>query len=750
MPNVTIALLGNPNSGKSTIFNALTGMRQHTGNWPGKTVMAKIGACRCAGVDINFVDLPGTYSLAAYSPDEVIARDYIITERPDAVICVVDATNLERNLYLVVQLLEMAVPVIVALNMTDQAEVQGIEIDKKHLSSLLGGVPVLSTTASRRIGIDQLLTTAVSMVGACPVSCGISGGYRKGCNCQHTQNTSFTVDYGEELEGAIFSVSETIEEGRLPTNGYSSRWLSLKLLEGEKDIASRVQSAQGGSAVVQVAEKEVDELTALYKEDVEMIAADRRYKRVSDIYREVTSLPTIKKVTATDRIDRIATNRVIGLPIFLAIMYLIFRLVIDVSAPYLDWVDGVINGPVAAGLSAILVQIGAAEWLQSLVIDGIVAGVGGVLTFVPGLIMLFLFLALLEDSGYLARAAFVMDRFMQVIGLHGKSVIPLMLGFGCAVPAIYATRTMANRRDRLLTALLVPFMSCSARLPIYLVFALAFFGSRAGSVIWLMYLLGIFIAIVMGFIFSRTILRKDENTAFVLELPPYRLPTSKVLLLHTWENTWEFIRRAGTLLLAMSVVLWFLLNLPWGVESRQESLYGRLSSTIAPVLAPAGFGDWESSGALITGLVAKEMVVSTLAQVYLGESMDDDIPLNVEGESTSNILDQLWLIVAGFGEATAEAARTLVSIIPGINLIDTEEAIEDTSLSQALQEHYSPLAGFAFLVFVLLYVPCVATMVAIKQEFGSRWAWSAAIYQTLIALFASILVFQGGKLLGLG
>ncbi|MGB3713517.1 MAG: ferrous iron transport protein B [Candidatus Promineifilaceae bacterium] len=750
MPNLTIALVGNPNSGKSTVFNALTGMRQHTGNWPGKTVMAKTGACRCDGVDINFVDLPGTYSLAAYSPDEVVARDYIITEQPDAVICVVDATNLERNLYLVVQLLEMGVPVIVALNMTDQAEAQGIEIDNRHLSSLLGGVPVLSTTASRRKGIDQLLTTAVSMVGACPVSCGISGGYRKGCNCNNTQNISFTVDYGEELEEAICSVSASIEAGRLPMNGYSPRWLSLKLLEGEKDIAVRVRSAQGGPAVVQVAENEVDDLTALYKEDVEMIAADHRYSRVSDIYREVTIQPAIKKVTLTDRIDRIATNRIIGLPIFLVIMYLIFRLVIDVSAPYLDWVDGVVNGPIAHGISAVLIQIGAADWLQSLFIDGVIAGVGGVLTFVPGLIILFLFLALLEDSGYLARAAFVMDRFMQVIGLHGKSVIPLMLGFGCAVPAIYATRTMANRRDRLLTALLVPFMSCSARLPVYLVFALAFFGTRAGSVIWLMYLLGVFIAIVMGFIFSRTILRKDENTAFVLELPPYRLPTSKGLLLHTWENTWEFIRRAGTLLLAMSVGLWFLLNLPWGVESRQESLYGRLSTTIAPVLEPAGFGNWESSGALITGLVAKEMVVSTLAQVYLGESMDDDIALIEEGESSSNILDQLWMIVAGFGEATAEAARTLVSLIPGINLIDTEDAVEDTTLSRALQEHYSPLAGFAFLIFVLLYVPCVATMGAIKQEFGSRWAWSAAIYQTLIALLASILVFQGGKILGLG
>ena len=749
MPDLTIALAGNPNSGKSTIFNALTGLRQHTGNWPGKTVMAKTGACRCNGVNIDFVDLPGTYSLAAYSPDEVVARDFIISEHPDAVVCVVDATNLERNLYLVVQLVEMGVAVIVALNMTDQAEAQGIEINNQHLSSLLGGVPVLSTIASRKEGINQLLMTAVSMVGACPASCGVTGGYRKGCNCQTTQPVSFKVDYGDDVEEAISSVSSSIESSHLPMNGYCSRWLALKLLEGEKDIAQRVRSMQGGQAVVQRAEDEISQLESLYEEDVEILAADHRYGVVSTISRQVTNVPETQKPTFTDRVDRIATNRVMGLPIFLAIMFLIFRLVIDVSAPFLDWVDEVVNGPIAGALSAILVQLGAAEWLHSLVIDGVVAGVGGVLTFVPGLIILFLFLALLEDSGYLARAAFVMDRFMQVIGLHGKSVIPLMLGFGCAVPAIYATRTMANGRDRLLTALLVPFMSCSAKLPVYLVFAMAFFGARAGLVIWLLYVLGIAIAVVIGFIFSRTILKKDENTAFVLELPPYRLPTAKSLLLHTWTNTWEFVRKAGTVLLIFSIGLWFLLNIPWGVESRQESLYGQVSSAVAPVLAPAGFGDWESSGALITGLIAKEMVVSTLAQVYTGEPADEIVDAAAAGESSGNVFNQLWLIVAGFGQATAEAARTLVSLIPGVNLITAEEAVEDTTLSKALQDHYSPLAGFAFLVFVLLYVPCVATMGAIKQEFGSRWAWSAAIYQTMIALFASILVFQGGKLLGL-
>jgi ferrous iron transport protein B len=747
MPDLTIALAGNPNSGKSTIFNALTGMRQHTGNWPGKTVTSKTGRCRCKGISIDFVDLPGTYSLAAYSPDEVVARDFIIDQHPDVVICVVDATNLERNLYLLVQLLEMDVRVIVALNMNDQAQALGIEIDNRKLSSLLGGAPVVPTSASRQEGISRLLMTAVSMVRACPVS---RACYGKSCACSNVNHVSFRVDYGKELEGIIKTVSSTIESSQIPMNGYTPRWLALKLLEGEEDIAQNVALVPGGPGVLEVVEDKKGYLRSYFGEDVEMVAAEQRYETVSGISSQVMDVPQQKKANLTERIDRLATHRLIGLPIFLAIMYLIFRLVIDVSAPFLNWVDGVINGPVAAGLSAVLVQMGAADWLQSLVIDGVVAGVGGVLTFVPGLIVLFLFLALLEDTGYLSRAAFVMDRFMQFIGLHGKSVIPLMLGFGCAVPAIYATRTMANRRDRLLTALLIPFMSCSARLPVYLVFSMAFFGARASLVIWLMYILGIIVAIVTGFVFSRTILKQDENTAFVMELPPYRMPTSRGLILHTWENTWEFVRKAGTVILVISVGLWFLLNLPWGVESRQQSLFGRVSAAISPVLEPAGFGDWESSGALLTGLIAKEMVVSTLAQVHSGEMAQGEIVVDKSNEPSNGILVQLWEIIAGFGQAAAEAARVLASLIPGINLAAGKEAVEDTALSQALQDHYSPLAGFAFLVFVLLYLPCVATMAAIKQEFGSRWAWSAAIYQTLVALLISTLVFQGGRLIGLG
>jgi ferrous iron transport protein B len=476
-----------------------------------------------------------------------------------------------------------------------------------------------------------------------------------------------------------------------------------------------------------------------------MVTADQRYAMVSAISRQVIRDVSNGRRPLSETIDRIATNRLLGLPIFLVVMYVVFRLVIDVSAPFLDWIDSVVNGPIAAGLSSSLLWLGAPAWLHSLVIEGIVAGVGGVLTFVPGLIVLFFFLALLEDSGYLSRAAFVMDRFMQFIGLHGKSVIPLMLGFGCAVPAVYATRTIANRRNRLLTGLLIPFMSCSARLPVYVVFAMAFFGTRAGTVIWLMYVLGIVVAILVGFVFSRTVLKADEtSSAFVLELPPYRLPTLKGLGMHTWQNTREFIRNAGTVILAVSIVMWILLNLPWGVAKQEDSFYGQLSAAVAPALEPAGFGTYQNTGALLSGLVAKELVVSTLAQVYSGDSAPE------EALPSATIGAELKGILIGFLQAAADALRALVSVIPGIDLVGDDGPVEDTSLSQALQVHFTALSALAFLVFVLLYIPCIATMGAIKQEFGKRWAVSAALYQTLFAWLAAVLLFQGGRLLGLG
>ncbi|MFN2221055.1 MAG: ferrous iron transport protein B, partial [Candidatus Promineifilaceae bacterium] len=527
MADLTIGLAGNPNAGKSTIFNALTGLRQHTGNWPGKTVERKTGLRDFDNLTLEFVDLPGTYSLAAYSPDEIVARDFIVGQHPDAVICVVDATNLERNLYLVVQVLELGVPVVVALNMVDQARTRGLEIDLTRLSSLLGQAPIIPTVARRGWGIEQLLAATVRLIkeqNSLLVGDSTCGGEQGSCNCHRVEREYFRVAYDRRIESVIDDLVASIGSDYVPLNGYCARWLSLKLLEGERDVVDEVAAMPGGQALTETAASRATSLESYYQDDLDMVTADQRYAMVSAISRQVIRDVSNGRRTLTDMIDRVATNRLAGLPIFLVVMYIVFRLVIDVSAPYLDWIDSVVNGPIAAGLSSTLLWLNAPAWLHSLIIEGIVAGVGGVMTFVPGLIVLFFFLALLEDSGYLARAAFVMDRFMHFIGLHGKSVIPLMLGFGCAVPAVYATRTIANRRNRLLTGLLIPFMSCSARLPVYVVFAMAFFGTRASTVIWLMYVLGIVVAIFVGFIFSRTILKPDESSAFVLELPPYRPP----------------------------------------------------------------------------------------------------------------------------------------------------------------------------------------------------------------------------------
>ena len=554
----------------------------------------------------------------------------------------------------------------------------------------------------------------------------------------------FRLDYGGKVEREIARMLALFEEIKFNAGRYPQRWLAIKLLEADADVLERVRSMPNGSLVAAAAQQSAEKLKSLLGEDVDYLTADRRYGYINGVVRQSLHRPLLDRITLTDRIDDIVTHKWLGLPFFFAIMYVMFRLVIDVSAPFLDWTDAVINGPIANWLSFLLNLTTAPAWIHSLVLDGIVAGVGGVLVFVPGLLILYFFLALLEDSGYMSRAAFVMDRFMRVVGLHGKSFIPMILGFGCAVPAIYATRTIASRRDRVLTALLVPLMSCSARLPVYVVFGLAFFGSKAGTVIWAMYALGIIVAMLAGLVFTRTILKPDVSSAFVLELPPYRQPSFKSVTIHMWENTREFVRKAGTTILFVSIVMWFLLNLPWGVANKRDSYFGQVSGGIAPVFTPLGFGNWETSGALVTGFMAKEIVVSTMSQVYLKEVIDD---VAVEPASFGG---DLIGIGSGFMDAAINSGKILVSIIPGINVMDAGAETQDTVLSLALRENFNSLSAAALLVFVLLYVPCVATLGAIKHEFGTSWAVTSAVYQTVVAWIAALIVFQGGKLLGLG
>src|SRR5215216_2443827 len=558
-----------------------------------------------------------------------------------------------------------------------------------------------------------------------------------------TTSPLFQLDYGGKLEREIARLMAAFEENKFDTGRYPRRWLAIKLLEADADILSRVQSMPNGEQIVMLAQKGGEHLKSMLGDDVDLLTADRRYGYINGVVRQSLQRPLIDRLTLTDRIDNIVTHKWLGLPVFFAVMYIIFRLVIDVSAPFLDWTDSVINGPFAHWVSLLLDLISVSSWIRSLLIDGIVAGVGGVLVFVPGLLILYFFLALLEDSGYMSRAAFVMDRFMRIVGLHGKSFIPMILGFGCAVPAIYATRTIASRRDRVLTALLVPLMSCSARLPVYVVFGLAFFGARAGTVIWAMYALGIVVAMIAGLVFTNTILKPDVSSAFVLELPPYRQPALKSVLIHMWENTREFVRKAGTTILSASIIMWILLNLPWGVVNQRDSYFGKFSAAIAPVFVPLGFGNWETGGALVSGFMAKEIVVSTMSQIYLGDGQTTAVePVMFREEITS--------IGTGFVDAGISSGKILLSILPGVDLTDKSSQGEDTALSLALRDNFSTLGALSLLVFVLLYVPCVATLGAIKHEFGTSWAVTSAIYQTVVAWIFAFLVYQGGLLLGFG
>lgn len=556
--------------------------------------------------------------------------------------------------------------------------------------------------------------------------------------------TLFRLDYGGKLEREITRLIESFSEFQFDTSRYPHRWLALKLLEADAEILEQVRAMPNGEQVISLAAQSAEKLRSMLGDDVDMLIADRRYGFINGVVRQSLHRASIDRITLTDRIDDIVTHKWLGLPIFFAMMYVMFRLVIDVSAPFLDWTDAVITGPIAGWFAHLLDLITAPVWTHSLVVEAVIGGVGGVLVFVPGLLILYFFLALLEDSGYMSRAAFVMDRFMRVIGLHGKSFIPMILGFGCAVPAIYATRTIASRRDRVLTALLVPLMSCSARLPVYVVFGLAFFGARAGTVIWGMYALGIVVAMLAGMVFTRTILKPDASSAFVLELPPYRTPALKSVLIHMWENTREFVRKAGTVILFASLVMWILLNLPWGVENKRDSYFGKVSGAISPVFAPLGFGDWQTSGALVTGFMAKEIVVSTLSQIYINTDESAEV-----AEPTT-FGEDLAGIGVGFINATVNSGKILLSIIPGVNLVDEDAEAQDTVLSRALREHFTPLSAAALLVFVLLYVPCVATLGAIKHEFGASWAVISAVYQTGVAWLVAFLVYQGGLLLGFG
>ena len=664
-----IGLAGHPNSGKTTVFNNLTGSRQHVGNWPGVTVEKKEGRFFYNGFDVTVVDLPGTYSLSAYSVDERIARDFLTKQNPDVVVAVIDASSLERNLYLVTQLLELGVPVILDLNMMDTVENRGIKIDIDKLSIVLG-IPVVATVANRGRGMDDLRRAIVEPRGK-------------------EAKRDFKIDYDRDIEGEIEKLSELLQEKTIAKE-YPLRWLLVKLLEGDGEILKKVESLPTGPEIRDAVFESTAKLERHLGYDLETATVERRYGFLEGLVRECSrrKLGVEERHEISDRIDLVVTNQFLGLPIFLGLVWLTFQLVFAVGAPLADGIDSFFvwfGGVTSSGLS----HIGAPQWLFSLISDGIIRGVGSVVVFLPNILLLFLAIAVLEDSGYMARAAFIMDRFMHALGLHGKSFIPLVLGFGCNVPAIMATRTLESRKDRILTILVNPLMSCSARLPIYTLFAGAFFPKNQGLVVFSLYFMGMVLAIgvARGF---KSIFFRHEVAPLIIELPPYRLPQLKGIFIHMWERASLFLRKAGTIILAGVVIIWLLASLPVGVEyASKESVIGKLGSMAAPLLKPAGFGYWQAAVALGFGIVAKEVVVGTLGTLY-----------GVEGEG----------------------------------------------LKRVLPHHFTPLSAYAFMVMSLIYIPCIAAIATIKRETNWKWTGLAVGYSLVLGWVVAVLIYQIGSL----
>lgn len=705
---LVVALAGNPNSGKTTIFNNLTGARQHVGNYPGVTVEKKEGNLKYNNTEINVVDLPGTYSLTAYSAEEVVARNFIVDDKPDVVVDIIDASNLERNLYLAVQLMELNVPLVFAFNMADIAKERGIEFDIKKLEQLFG-VPIVEVVGSKNQGMDKLLEKVLEVAN------------RKD-KIKYSQ-----VEYGKEVTSEINNVKSLLDKNE--NLKYNSFWLAIKLLENDKDIKAQYLTPE----IEEQLNKSSEKIESLIGEIPETAIAGARYGFISGACQEAVKSTVEVRHSLSDSIDTVVANRVLGIPIFLGLMYIVFQLTFTIGDPFMGYIEEFFGwlGDTISGFW----PAGSESLLKSLIVDGIIGGVGGVIVFLPNILLLFLAIAFLEDTGYMARVAFIMDKLMHKIGLHGKSFIPMIIGFGCSVPAIMATRTLENRRDRLITMLVVPMMSCGARLPIYALIIPAFFPmSLSATMLFTIYLIGIIVAIISAKILGVTVL-KGESVPFVMELPLYRMPTLKGVLIHMWERGWLYLKKAGTIILAISIVLWAMTTFPRpseevkasyeaqrvavedsnltdeekeiaiseidNIESEQamvNSIMGRVGKFIEPVLAPIGF-DWKIGTALIGAFAAKEVFVAQMGIVY------------------------------SVGEADEESE----------------------SLRSKLTENYSPLVGFCIMLFSLLSAPCMATFAITKRESGSiKWAFFQLIGMTLIAYVLTLIVYQVGLLFQIG
>ena len=706
---INVALVGNPNCGKTSLFNIASGAHEHVGNYSGVTVDAKEGFFDFQGYHFRIVDLPGTYSLSAYSPEEIYVRKHIIEETPDVIINVVDASNLERNLYLTTQLIDMNVMMVMALNMYDELEASGNRLDYEKLSELIG-VPIVHTIGRRGTGIEKLFHVIIeSYEGSDYVTKGVRKQVRNEVmddmeawhkdvepedhyGSDHGFFRHIHVNHGPILEKSIEEVKKEITKNESIRHKYSTRFLSIKLLENDKEIENIVRQLPNGEKILETRDKEAQSIGKTMNEDSEQAITDAKYGFISGALKETFKENEVEREQATRVIDSIVTHRIWGYPIFFLFLYIMFEgtfVLGEYPMMGIEWLVEQIgnlfnsympNGP-----------------LKDLMIDGIIGGVGGVIVFLPNILILYFFISLLEDSGYMARAAFIMDKIMHRMGLHGKSFIPLIMGFGCNVPAIMASRMIEDRKCRLITMLVNPLMSCSARLPIYLVLIGAFFPNTGSFILLSIYAIGILLAILMARLFSRFLVKGDD-IPFVMELPPYRIPTAKTIFRHTWEKGAQYLKKMGGIIMIASIIIWFLGYYPnhesyETVAQQQEHSYiGQIGKAIEPVIEPLGF-DWKLGIGLLSGVGAKELVVSTLGVLYTNE-----------------------------------------------------EDIESVNLSDRIP--ITPMVALGYMLFVLIYFPCVATLVAIKQESGSwKWALFAAFYTTALAWIVAFTINQLGKLL---
>lgn len=686
--SLRFALAGNPNCGKTTLFNALTGSTAHVGNWPGVTVERKEGVYRKSGKDIKIIDLPGIYSTSPYSPEEIVARDFIVNETPDLIINIVDSTNLERNLYLSTELLETECPMVIALNMIDMIEKEGIKISADKLEEIFG-IPVIPISASKKTGISELMEKGEKVA------------------LRKFRRASSVLDE-TPLHTPIKKIQDILKENFIQNTLY----YAIKLLDNDKLAAKKLKLDNGVKSKI---DKIVNDASKNFDMDIEAVISDFRYKFISKNCSAAiikagakAGSSNIGNLTTSDKIDQVLTNRFFGIPIFILIMALIFILTfnddflgIPMPGVFLQGCMESLIGLFSEGLSGLLTSLGAAEWVHSLIIGGIINGVGAVISFLPQILMIFLFLTIMEGSGYMARAAFIMDRLLRKFGLSGKSFVPMLMGFGCSVPAVMATRTLENEKDRRLTIMLTPFMSCGAKLPIYSLFVAALFPNHQGLVVLCIYLLGVVMAVISGILLKKFAL-KGEAAPFIMELPPYRFPTIHSLLLRLWDKLKFFLIKAGTIILSATIVIWFLQSFNFSlqmVEDQAKSIIGIIGSFIAVIFIPNGFGTWQATVAVLTGFIAKEVVVSTLGSLYgTGDVLGDE------------------------GALTATIA--------------------------SIQAAFSPVGALAFMAFNLLAPPCTAAIATISQEMNSKkWTAFTIAYQLGVAWIVSMLIYQVGSLI---